>query len=153
MYRLDERLVADAYDWAREVELRDTKSAQRFRDEYSQEPAREKPSIGIGATLSGDEFWHGKTYSEEAQWLVEQYDAGTYATTEMEDYGTATALDRFDRLHRYLSVRCVVNFDRPHEGQTVRESLDEDLGKPIMELGMENAFQVGSRIVDGLRKR
>ncbi len=153
VHRLDETLVGDAYDWAQDVALRDTETAQKLRNEYSQPAARAKPTVEVGATLCGDEFWHGKTYAADAQWLVEQYDAGTYATTEMEDYGTATALDRFDRLHRYLSIRSVVNFDRPHDGQTIRESMDEDLGKPIVELGMENAFRVGNRVVEKLLQR
>ncbi|WP_049972369.1 phosphorylase family protein [Haladaptatus cibarius] len=151
VYRLDEALVSSAYDRAREVELCDSEAVQELRDEYPQKSARGKPTVEIGTTLCGDEFWHGESYSEDAQWLVKQYDAGSYATTEMEDYGTATALDRFGLLHRYLSVRSVVNFDRPHEGQTVRESLEEDLGQETMGLGLENAFRVGSRIVEGLR--
>ncbi|WP_266080424.1 phosphorylase family protein [Haladaptatus caseinilyticus] len=153
VYRLNEALVEDAYDRARDVTLRDSKPVERLRNRYSQPAAREPPSVGVGATLCGDEFWHGKTVAEDAQWLVEQYDAGTYATTEMEEYGTATALDRFGLLHRYLSIRSVVNFDRPHERQTVRESLATDLGKPAVELGMENTFRVGSRVVEGLKKR
>ena len=122
-YALDADLVATAREWATTVDLLDDERADRYRERYA----------------------------EEARWLVEQYDAGEYATTEMEDFGTATALARFDRLDRYLSVRGVVNFDRPPAGRSARQTVAEDIGEVTVELGLENAYRVGSQIVDRLR--
>ncbi|WP_433630213.1 phosphorylase [Halomicrococcus sp. NG-SE-24] len=149
-YGLDDDFVERAYGWASDVALRDTERAREHRERYSQDAARGAPTVAVGTTLCGDEFWHGARHAEAARWLVDRYDAGEYATTEMEDFGTAAALDRFDRLESYLSVRGVVNFDRPPEGRTAREGIDEDLDAATVELGLENAFRVGSRIVDRL---
>ena len=150
-YALDDDLVATAHEWAGEVDLRNDERADRYRERYAHAAARAEPTVAVGTTVCGDEYWHGATYAEQARWLVEQYDAGEYATTEMEDYGTATALDRFDRLDRYLSVRGVVNFDRPPGGQPAHQSVAEGLDEVAVELGLENAYRVGSRVVDRLR--
>ena len=151
VFRLDEELVDRAMAAAERVELRDTERAAAYRQQYEAETARSSPFVGVGTTVCGDEFWHGRRSSERAQWLVEQYDAGVYATVEMEDFGTATALSRFGKLDRYLSVRGVVNFDQPAPGQSVRESLDEDAGGFALELGLENAFRVANAVVDSLQ--
>jgi len=150
-YALDADLVATAREWATTVDLLDDERADRYRERYDQAAARGDPSVGVGTTVCGDEYWQGERYAEEARWLVEQYDAGEYATTEMEDFGTATALARFDRLDRYLSVRGVVNFDRPPAGRSARQTVAEDIGEVTVELGLENAYRVGSQIVDRLR--
>ncbi len=150
-YALDEDLVATAREWATAVDLRDDERADRYRERYDQSAARGEPAVGVGTTVCGDEYWHGERSAEEASWLVEQYDAGAYATTEMEDFGTATALDRFGRLDRYLSVRGVVNFDRPPAGRSPRESVAEDIGEVTVGIGLENAYRVASHVVDRLR--
>ncbi|WP_227356840.1 purine nucleoside permease [Haladaptatus salinisoli] len=149
--RLNEALVAEAYRSAKGVELLDSERARRYRNRYAQDAARSKPTVATGTTLCGDEFWHGTEFSEQAQWLADEYDAGVYATTEMEDFGTATALDRFGLLHRYLSVRGAANFDQPPEGVSARESLREGVGPHTVELGLENAVRVGSRVVEAIR--
>jgi purine nucleoside permease len=151
VYHLNEELVTDACRAAESIELIDSDGTDEYRNRYSQDAAREKPSVNVGTTLCGDEFWHGETVAEQAQWLVEQYDAGTYATTEMEEMGTATALDRFGLLDRYLSVRGVVNFDRPYDGQSIRESLDDGVQAETFDITLENVRRVGSAIVDELR--
>lgn len=148
VHRLDDDLVATATEIAEAVELRDADEATPYREQYDEETARSSPFVGVGATVCGDEFWHGRPFSEQAAWLVEQYDAGVYATSEMEDFGTATALANFGNLDRYLSIRGVVNFDQPAPGQSARESLDE--GGLFLDLGVENAFRVASAVVDYL---
>ncbi|WP_458209404.1 phosphorylase family protein [Haladaptatus sp. NG-SE-30] len=150
VFHLNDALVSEAYRSAKRVELLDSEPVQQYRNEYSQAAARSKPTVARGTTVCGDEFWHGETLSEQAQWLTEQYGVGLYATTEMEDFGTATALDRFGLLDRYPTVRGAVNFDQPYEGKTARESLHEDVGKETIELGLENAFRVGSQLVEWL---
>jgi purine nucleoside permease len=151
VYRLNEDLVGDARRAGESVELLDSTGTEAYRNRYSQTAAREKPSVGVGTTLCGDEFWHGETVAEQAQWLVDRYDAGTYATTEMEEMGTATALDRFGLLDRYLSIRGVVNFDRPYEGQSIRDSLHEGVQAETFDVTLENVRRVGLAIVDELR--
>jgi purine nucleoside permease len=149
VHRLDEDLVATAVEVAEAVELTDSEAATDYRERYDEAAAHESPSVGVGATVCGDEFWHGRPLSEQAAWLVEQYDAGVYATSEMEDFGTATALANFGKLDHYLSVRGVVNFDRPAPGQSASESLAD--GGLFLDLGLENAFRVASAVVDRLK--
>lgn len=106
------------------------------------------PEIMVGTNLSGDELWHGTTLAEEASWLVEQSDASPYLVTEMEDAGTATALDRFDRLESYCSVRGVSNHDRPRGDQTARESFFGDQFESGFAVAVENAVSVAKPFVD-----
>ncbi len=151
VYHLNDDLVDLALQAGKSVELRDSSSMDSYRNHYSQDAARSAPSVAVGTTLCGDEFWHGETVSEKAQWLTGAYDAGTYATTEMEEMGTATALDRFGLLDRYLSVRGVVNFDRPYDGQSILDSLHDSVEKATFDATLENVVRVGSAIVDELR--
>lgn len=66
----------------------------------------------------------------------------------MEDAGTAAALERFDRLDRYLSVRGISNHDRPEPDTSARESLFDPTFEDGFEIGIENAVSVARRIVD-----
>ncbi|ELY51610.1 purine nucleoside permease [Natronococcus jeotgali DSM 18795] len=66
----------------------------------------------------------------------------------MEDAATATALERFDLLERYLSVRAVANYDRPAPGETVEESFDGTASS--LALAIDNAERVGSAVVEEL---
>ena len=146
-YQLDEELVERGVRIAETVDLRDTDEWAAYRRRYDAEAARSTPFVATGATVCGDEFWHGRECSELARWLVEQYDAGAYATSEMEDFGTAATLDRFDALDRYLSVRSVANFDRPPKDESPEESLDDGLA---IDLALENAFRATSAIAESL---
>ncbi|MFC7078973.1 phosphorylase [Halorussus caseinilyticus] len=151
VYRLNDDLVESALNVAEGVELAADEEASAYCQRYDEATARSSPFVGVGATVCGDEFWHGRALAEQVEWLVERYDAGVYVTSEMEDFGTASALARFGALDRYLSVRGVVNFDRPAPGETPRESMDD--GGLALELGLENAFRVASGIVDHLASR
>ncbi len=144
-YKLNEKLVKWAYNLSKNVQLADCEAAQAYRAYYSEAAAQSKPFVGIGTTVCGDCYFHGPGLSEEAQYICDLYDAGTYSTTEMEDYATALVLARFGYLDRYLSERDVVNFDQPHPGQTTQESLDGSSG--AFKIGMENAYLAGSPVV------
>ena len=151
VYRLNPDLVQKAADLGSGVQLIDSDEAKAYRQNYPEKTARREPFIDVGTTVSGEEYWHGQTFSEQAQYICDQYEASTYATTEMEDYATATAIDRHDYLDRYLSLRSVSNFDQPYPGQTVKESLQADSGGYIPSI--ENVFRVGSTVVDDIVER
>ncbi|ELY60363.1 purine nucleoside permease [Natronococcus amylolyticus DSM 10524] len=104
--------------------------------------------IHISDARGGDEFWHGPRYAREVDWLCERYGVGPYATTQMEDAATATALERFGLLERYLSVRAVANYDRSAPGETVEESFDGT--EASLALAIDNAERVGSAVVEAL---
>ena len=144
-YKLNDDLVAWAYLLSKDVELADSEAAQNYRALYTEKAARRAPFVGIGTTVCGDCYFHGPGLSKEAQYICDLYRAGTYSTTEMEDYATATVLARFGYLDRYLSLRDVVNFDQPHPGQTTQESLETSSG--AFRIGMENAWRAGSVVV------
>lgn len=149
-YQIDPAHVERALSIAEDVSLSDSEQAKQYRQNYTEEAAQRTPFVDIGTTVTGDEYWHGETFSNQAQYICDQYDAGTYATTEQEDFGTASALRRHDHFDRYLSLRSVSNFDQPYPGQTVRESLFEaDSGGYLPSI--TNVFRVGSAIVDDIR--
>ncbi|MBA7534003.1 hypothetical protein ES705_26249 [subsurface metagenome] len=145
-FKLNEDLVAWAYYLSKDVELADCEAAQNYRTLYTEEAARRAPFVSIGTTVCGDCYFHGPGLSKEAQYICDLYGAGTYSTTEMNDYAAAIVLERFGYLDKYLNERDVVNFDQPHPGQTTQESLDGSSG--AFKIGMENAYRAGSVVVD-----
>lgn len=147
VYDLDPDLVSRARTLASEVELADDERAADHGREFEAAAARGDPAVVTGTNVCGDELWHGEGIAEEVARMVESHDAGTYCATEMEDAGTARALDRFGHLERYLAVRGISNFDRPAPGRSVDGFLDDDFeaGFP---LGLENAVRVARAVVD-----
>lgn len=145
-FELNPALVETAYNLGKNVELFDTDDAAAYRENYPEKTARRDPFVDIGTTVSGEEYWHGETFSDQAQYISDQYGASTYATTEMEDYATATAVKQHGHLDRYLSLRSVSNFDQPYPGQTVEESLAADSGGYMPSI--VNVFRVGKPLVD-----
>lgn len=150
VYRLNDALLSDALAVADGVQLADDDRLAAKRDRYDQPAARSSPDIGVGTTVSSDEYWHGAMLAERVQWFLDEYAAGRLATTQMEDYGTACVLARFGHLDRYLSVRAGANFDRQPPGQSSKESFNAGELRPELNVGLENAFRVGSAIVDSL---
>ena len=106
------------------------------------------PTVVTGTNLCGDELWHGHELAEQAAWLVDTYGAGPYRATEMEDSGTAAALERFGRLDRYLSVRGLSNHDRPGTDVPASESFFDPAFESGFGTGIENAVAVARAIVD-----
>jgi len=140
-WQLDEPLVDRATAAAREVELADSEAARTIRDRYDDS---RQPTVDVGPTVCGDEVYHGTDTAAQVETLCEFYGIQGFATTEMEDAGTATALDRFGLLEQYISVRAAANFDREPPGGDPAESITHD----VFDLGVENAFRVGQRLVE-----
>jgi purine nucleoside permease len=111
-------------------------------------PEADQPRVLRGTNLCGDEIWHGAKTATQADWLAAQYDAAPYRVTEMEDAGTAAALDRFDRLDSYCAIRGVSNHDRPTGTQSARESFFDEEFEARFETGIENAAAVARVVVD-----
>ncbi|WP_246999026.1 purine nucleoside permease [Halosolutus gelatinilyticus] len=147
VWRLDESLVERAIAAGRDVVLREDPATREYQGRYPDAP-ESGPTVETGTTVCGDEFWHGPRYAREVEWLCEQYGVGPYATTQMEDAATATALERFGLLDRYLSVRAIANYDRSSPGETVEESFDGS--EASLALAIDNAERVGSAIVEDL---
>lgn len=152
-YELNDGLTTLAYYLGQQADLIDSDRAKQYREFYEEKTANQEPFVDMGTTVCGDEYWHGSTFSEQARWMCDElYDVGRYATSEQEDYGTATALARHGYLDQYLSIRSVSNFDQPHPNQTIEESLNEaDSGG--FGPSIQNVFRVTSEIVDVILQR
>ena len=142
---LNAALAKRAFEVAQNVKLEDDPKAEAYRQKYTGEPARSKPSLRTGTSVTGDNYWHGKGSSEQASEVCKHYGAPAYGVTQMEDNAFAVVLRATGHLDRYLVIRDVVNFDQPHPGQTVVESLDASSGG--FSIGMVNGCAVGTAIV------
>lgn len=107
-----------------------------------------EPTVVTGTNLCGDELWHGRDLAEQVSWLVSAYDRDPYLATEMEDAGTATALERFERLDQYLSVRGISNHDRPPRGTPSRDHFFDASFEAGFGPAIENAVHIARAIAD-----
>ncbi|EMA41162.1 phosphorylase family protein [Halobiforma nitratireducens] len=147
VHHLEERLVDDAVAAVGSVDLREDPDVLASQRRYPDAPA-DGPTVERGTTVCGDEFWHGPRYAREVEWLCDRYGVAPYFTTQMEDAATATVLERFGTLERYLSVRAVANYDRSAPGESVTESFDGT--EASLELAIDNAARAGVAIVSNL---
>ncbi|MDS0261021.1 purine nucleoside permease [Haloarcula sp. S1CR25-12] len=143
VWDLDTDLVDRAIGAAQDVALADSERAQAIRDDYDDSRS---PSVDTGVTVCGDEVYHGTTAATQVSQLCDWYGITEFATTEMEDAGTVTALERFGLLDQYVSIRAAANFDREPSGGDPSESIERD----VFELGTENAVRVGHAVVQEL---
>lgn len=142
-YKLNHEFVAVAENAASNVNLEDSAAAQDHRERYAVSPAVDPPQVETGTSVAGADFWYGHTLASEVDSLVAHHDAGTYATTECEGFGTAVACDRFDVLNRYLSIRAASNFDRPPSDESRADNKWRMKGPAF-----RNAYRVGRAVAD-----
>ena len=140
VYELDAEFVERASALAANVEL-----PQQPEDGSA---VSTPPVVRTGTNVSADEFWHGEALAQQVEWLVDQYGASPYCVTEVEDAGTATALERFDRLDQYLSIRGVSNYDRPTTERTPRENVFTGEFEAGFTAGLENAIAVARPVIE-----
>ena len=143
VWDLNEDLADRAVAAARDATLADSNRAAEIRQQYDDSRS---PEVGVGTTVCGDEVSHGAATAAQVDALCESYGVDGFVTTEMEDAGTATALERFGLLDQYMSIRAAANFDREPAGGDPAESIQQD----VFDLGIENAIRVGKAVVDDL---
>lgn len=154
VFELNRQLVDDVLSLAADADLvtpTDVPDGSNWDDTGERETAPDAdgdPVVITGTNLAGDELWHGHEIAEQAKWLVDQYHAPPHLVTEMEDAGTAAALERFDALDRYVNIRAVSNYDRPKPGVSARESLFNAEFEEGYEPAIENAVAVARRFVE-----
>jgi len=141
VWQLDERLVDRAVTAASDVQLADSDRAAEIRERYDD---TRSPAVDIGPTVCGDEVYHGAATATQVDALCASYGVDGFVTTEMEDAGTATALERFGLLDQYITIRAAANFDREPSGGDPTESIEAD----VFDLGTENVVRVGAAVVD-----
>lgn len=145
---LNAGLVKWAYGLTSGLKLTDDPKAAAYRVLYGAEEATELPSVKTGASVTGDSYWHGKHSSLHADEVCAAYGSSPYMVTQMEDNGFGVAVLNYGKLDRFIVTRDIVNYDQPHEGQSVTESLGTSSG--AFSMGMTNGFIVGSAIIDAL---
>jgi len=141
------RLDADLVEWGRSVANGVALREPAASVEHGQTSER-PPEILGGVNVCGDEHWHGGAIAEQVEWLLAERGVGEYRVTEMEDAGTAFALERFGLLDRYLAVRGVANHDRPPGEDDPAESMFDPAFESGFGVAVENAVSVGQAIVD-----
>jgi purine nucleoside permease len=149
--RLNKGLVMWAYKLTAGLKLTDDPKAAAYRALYGAGEAKELPAVRTGTSVTGDSYWHGRHASLHADEVCAAYGTSPYMVTQMEDNGFGVAVLNYGKLDRFLVTRDIVNYDQPHEGQTVTESLGTSSG--AFSMGMTNGFIVGSAIVDALVTR
>ncbi len=143
VFELDSDLVEEALTCSTEVDLVGSND-----ESGSASTEQTGPTVETGTNLCGDELWHGLELAQQAAWFVAESGAGPYRATEMEDAGTAMALERVGHLDRYLSIRGISNYDRPTADVSARRSLFDPAFEAGFERGIENAVRVARTVVD-----
>lgn len=143
--RLDSDRISRSRAVAQSVDLRDDPALSSLRDR-GDHAVDQTPTVEAGPNVCGDELWHGREVAATVEWYLHERGIASPMVTEMEDLATARALDRFDHLDRYVSVRGVANFDRPPAG-TSSDSPDDAVqaGAPV---ALANGVAVAATIVD-----
>lgn len=106
------------------------------------------PRIHGGTNVCGDELWHGRAIATKVESLVDEFGLGPYRATEMEDAGTAGALERFDMLDRFASIRGISNHDRATGSGTGGAMVETETLAPGVETGLAAAVRVAQRVIE-----
>jgi purine nucleoside permease len=146
----NKKLVDWAYNLTKDMVLVNSKEADHFRSLYKQKAAHENPKVVIGSLASADAFTHGTGYAKTATRIVKKYVDGEYTAAEFEDNAIGLVLKRMGYLKRTLTVRSIVNFDRPAKAGSMNATLDEKTGAFYM--GIQNGSAVVKKITDNILK-
>ena len=155
-FPLDQELVDWAYEKTKDIPLDDTRAMREFRQQFSHDAARRPPFVGIGDTLSASTYWHGARLNQWANDWVSLYagQGANFVTTNMEDSGTLTAIERLDNLNRadvsrVLVLRTVSNYSMPPSDRRATWSVTApypDRGLPAIDA----AYRVAEPVVRAL---
>ncbi len=152
-YHLNPTLQEWAVQVSRRIQLMDSDSVRAYCNAYPPDSAaRQAPSVVRGDVLAASAWWHGNILGRWAAWWVKQWTAGAgrYCMTDNEDFAIVETLARLAKegrvdLDRVMVLRAASNFDRPHPGQQVLESLVVPV-KGGLPLALENAYRAGSAV-------
>jgi purine nucleoside permease len=152
VYKLNTKLVTEAFSSASKAKLTDDATSDAARKEFGQGQAKKTPSVTRCDTLSSDDFWTGPQQSKEASYKVKlaTHGKGTYCTTEQEDNATLTALAKNGDLNRTVDLRAASDYDSPAPDQTPEQAINTFPGTDI---ATQNAYLAGHLIVKDLLKK
>ena len=156
-FALNPQLAQWAYATTRPLQIPDSTELQAGRQGYQGFPAAlQGPTVMLGDTLASSTYWHGVLMNQWANDWVRLYagESAEFVTTNMEDTGTLTALERLAAVgrvddQRVMVLRTVSNFSIPPPGKSAAWSATAEYagsGRPAL----ESAYQVGSAVVEAL---
>lgn len=159
VFRINGQLTEWAFQLTKDIDLGDDETIAENRKMLTDFPnAQRKPFVLKGDNLAGMTFWHGDHLNRWANQWVDYWSEGqgSFVSSAMEDTGTAQSLAYLDRAgradyNRLMVLRTASNFTVPHPGMTAAESLlSEGEDYAGLQLSLESAYRVGSRVVDTL---
>lgn len=156
-FALNTELARWAFELTEGMHIPDTPGLQQGRASYTGFPAAlAPPKVMMGDTLSSSTYWHGALLNGWANDWVPLYagEKAEFVTTNMEDSGSLTALERLDEigrvdLQRVMVLRTVSNFSMPPPNKEAAWSATAeyaDQGLPAL----ESAFSIGNKVVQVL---
>lgn len=156
-FSLNTQLVDWAYSITRDLALTDGPGIAEYRKMFDGYPLAQKaPFVTVGDTMSSSTYWHGRILNQWANDWLQLYagEDANFMTSNMEDSGTMTALNRLARtgivdIDRVLVLRTASNLTMPPPGKTSVWSKTHpypDRGRPAL----ESAFLVGNTVVQAL---
>ncbi|WP_269525166.1 purine-nucleoside phosphorylase [Coraliomargarita parva] len=158
-FELNEGLVDWAYELTKDYPLPENEEINEFSEIYSGYPnATKPPFVMIGDSLASSTYWHGFALNDWANDWVKLHTngEGNFVMSNMEDTGTATALQRVAKtgkvdFERLLVLRTASNFSTPPIGKDVVWSLFAKYpanGVPALEA----AHALSTEVADALIK-
>ena len=159
-FELNAQLVEWAYDLTKDFPLPENDEVKTFSEIYAGYPnAIKPPSVMIGGSLSSSTYWHGFALNEWANdWTtLHTNGASNFVMSNMEDSGTATALQRVAKtgkvdFERLLVLRTASNFSTPPIGKDVAWSLNAPYpanGLPALEAAYDLTKVVADALIEG----
>jgi purine nucleoside permease len=155
-YELNRTLADWAYRLTHTIALADSPELAAFRAQYKAHPNASRPPFVLkGDSLGGSTFWHGRILNQWANDWMRLWTNGraNFVMTNMEDNGTALALQRLSKTgradyNRLLVLRTASNYSMPPPGVQATASIFAAYVGLIPSL--EAAYRVGSVVVHDL---
>lgn len=159
-FELNAGLVDWAYELTKDFPLPDHEELAAFRKIYAGYPnAIKPPFVLIGDSLSASTYWHGFALNKWANDWMKLHTSGAakFVMSNMEDSGTATALQRVAKtgkvdFNRLLVLRTASNFSTPPIGKDVAWSLLAEYaaqGRPALEAAYLLPEKVAATLIAG----
>ena len=160
VFQLNRNLVDWAFNMTKDMELPDHETLAATRDLYTDhEVAQRTPFVLRGDQLAAMTFWHGKKLNDWANRWTDYWTngEGEFVSSAMEDTGTYQSLAYLHNVgkvnkDRLLVLRTASNYTMPPPGKGAVENLLEEQHDSYagLDAALENAYQVGSVVVDEL---
>lgn len=151
-YRLNPTLVKWAYNFTKDVKLKDSPGLEGERRRRVEKAAKQTPNVLIGGDFAADAFWHGRIMTQFARDWVKMLsrNQSQFVESNMEDAGIMEAMTRLTHagradINRVLIARSASNYTQQPPGQTAVQSVNDTFSGEAE--GLANAYLVASKVV------